>query len=599
MLLLAVVITAYIFLFYGAKIWSIHSDALGYYMYLPSTFIYHNHEHLERLPEDKGIHYLVQWSVKNIQMKTPKGYTADQYTYGIALMEAPFFFLAHAYEKIAGGQANGYSASYNIALKLCSLVYALLGLILLYKILSNYFTETEAVIGVLLTFLASNLFYSAVFQAGMSHVPLFFLYGLLIYLTILLHRRPKAGFFWAAGFTAGLITLIRPSDILCLAIPFLYDVYGMETLRKKVSFLRDNIYSVIQFAIAFVLPIIPQLFYWKRYAGSYFYYSYGTQSFTWKHPHIIDGLFSFSNGWLPYSPIMAGAVLGVLLYKYFRTWSWCIFFFFPVYIYVIYSWYCYSYVNGFGSRPMINIYCLLAIPLTAFVHMISERGHLVKSFLALVCLFFISINLSFSMQQAKGMLFSDESSFIYNVDILYKTHLNYNDMVVKDVQELQPDTSKITKVYTLRCDNFDDSISEHYISDVVFGSKYLYHMGTDEYMDGISVKYDRQKCRDAKWFKCSGRFLYTDPRGYFKHVLVLSNADNSFWKGCKIENKIGDWKHDSDYALEHNDAYKWGYVYYFAAIPKNLRDGEELKLYIWNTCKTDILVDDLCLEAYK
>jgi dolichyl-phosphate-mannose-protein mannosyltransferase len=594
-----VLITSYVLFGYGAKIWSIHSDALGYYMYLPSTFIYHNYDHLEKLPEDKGINYLVQWSVKNIENKTPRGYTLNQYTYGVAFMELPFFFIAHAYEKATGGQANGYSESYNAALKLCALVYAFLGLVLLYKILRNYFTDTEAIIGVAFIFLGTNLFYFSVFQAGMSHVPLFFLYGLLIYLTIKLHQQPKARLFWAAGFAAGFITLIRPSDVLCLAIPLFYDVYSIETLRKKIIFLKKNLSGIVQFVIACVLPAIPQLLYWKRYAGSYFYYSYGTQSFTWQHPHILDGLFSFSNGWLPYSPVMLFSVAGIFLYKYFRQWSWCIWFFFPVYIYVIYSWFCYTYINGFGSRPMINVYCLLAIPLTAFVHMISVKSNFVKSVFAIVCLFFISLNISYSMQQAKGILFSDESSFIYNLDILYRMRLTYNDMVVKDIRELPPDTSKLTKLFTMDCKNFDDSVSEHYRKDVFFNSKYVYHMGSDEYMEGISVKYDKQKYKDAKWFKCSGKFMYTDPRGYFKHMLVLSNADNSFWKGCKIENKIGDWQHDSDYTLEHNQSYQWGYVYYFAAVPKNLRDGDEIKLYVWNTCKTEMYIDDLCLELYK
>ncbi len=140
-IILAVMITTFVFviiiahappLFYG--------DSLGYYMYLPAAFIYHNLDHIDQLPKDKGIDDGIQWYASHIQDQlTPNGRVLDQYTYGIALMELPFFLLAHAYEKAAGLPANGYSYTYNYLIKVSAFLYALLGLMLLYKILRRYF----------------------------------------------------------------------------------------------------------------------------------------------------------------------------------------------------------------------------------------------------------------------------------------------------------------------------------------------------------------------------------------------------------------------------------------------------------------------------
>src|ERR1700722_12478397 len=81
---------------YSLRSTSFYGDALGYYMYLPATFIYHNLGAIGQLPKDKGIDDGILWYASHIKdQPTPTGRPLDQYTYGIALMEAPFFFVAH------------------------------------------------------------------------------------------------------------------------------------------------------------------------------------------------------------------------------------------------------------------------------------------------------------------------------------------------------------------------------------------------------------------------------------------------------------------------------------------------------------------------
>ncbi len=584
-LVVAIIITAFFIFGYGLKSKVLYGDGLGYYLYLPATFIYHNLETLD-LPKDKGIGGDISWYLEHQnEWKTPNGKVVNQYTYGVALMEVPFFLIAHGYEKLRGLPANGFSDTYNNLIKISALVYSLLGLLLVYKVLKNYFSVTHSFITTVVIYIGTNLFWFSFYQGGMSHVPLFFLYALLLFLTIKVHGKPRLVSFLALGLTAGMITIIRPTDVLCLLIPILYNVYDRATMRAKWLFVRENQLGIASFALAFLIPFIPQFIYWKALTGHFIYYSYGNQSFNWLHPKIIEGLLYFNNGWLAYSPIMVFALFGIVFYKSFNKWALCICAILPIYVYVIYSWYCYNYINGLGSRPMIHLYPLLAIPLAAFIQYISTQKSVVKSAVVSIGIFFIALNISYSMQEAKGVLVSEESNIKFNIQTLFRTHLTYNDLVVKDTWEWQPDTAKIQKRATLACQNYADTI---------------YHMHSEDYAEAPLVTYDAQKFKGARWLKCSGTFMYPGYPDYYKHMLVIEVKDK-LWRACKIENKIYSSGINTQTVLthEHSEPGVWGNVYFFIRIPRNMKDGDKIRLFVWNTGHRELFVKSLCVELYK
>lgn len=595
---------------FGRKSYTFYGDGLGYYSYLPATFIYHNLKDISTLPEDKEIRYTVINDLNHLKNTTPRsplGYTLVQYTYGVALMEAPFFFIAHAYEKLNGLPANGYSDTYNTLIKISSLFYSLLGLFFTWLILRNYFSKTLSLFSILLIFAGTNLFWFSLHQAGMAHTPLLFLYAALIYLTIKIHRTPKSILFLLTGLVAGMITLIRPSDIVCLLIPVLYNVYNRETIKAKIKFITSQKFHIALASIIFFIPLIPQFLYWKALSGNYLYYSYGTQSFNWLKPQFIQGLFGFNNGWLPYAPVMIFSVAGFFLYKHFRQWTWCLPVMFLIYSYIIYSWYCFSYINGLGSRPMIHLYPLLAIPLTAFLQYISTKKFVYKMAFTLVVLFFVSVNISYSVQQSKRILISEESNAAYYFGTLYKTRISYNDFVTYNIEEWQPDAKDLQLIDTIACERYNDSLSAHYVKDSISGKGYVYRMSADEehHPKTIRLKYFRDKFKDVKWLKCSGRFKCTQPIDYFQHIFVLSFEridESAKWRGLKIDSKIG--LADSScrhkvFTLDHLDLNKWGYVYFYVKIPRKIYDGNDILLDIWNIGKRELFMDDITLETYK
>ncbi len=607
---ISVVFCAWFFFVYGKEQYPFYGDSMGYYMYLPSTFIYHNHKALDWLPPGKHLDNSVRSYVKILKEKearTPRGYIINKYTYGVAALEMPFFFAAHAYEKMSEGEANGYSASYRVMLKVSALFYALFGLVLLYKVLKSFFSPDLSLWGTLLLFMGTNLFWFTLSQAGMAHVPLFFLYALLAYLTILVSRSPRLHLFFLAGITAGFITVIRPTDIICLLIPALYNVYDKETARQKIQFLSMHLKGIMLFVAAFIVPIIPQLLYWKKFAGSFFYYSYGKESFNWLHPQIGAGLFSFSNGWLVYTPVMGLALVGILFYKAIKPVVLLLCALLPLYVYVVYSWYCYNYINGLGSRPMIHLYPLLAIPLTALLARVARAKLMPKIIVYAVIFLFVAVNISYSLQMVRGVLISEESNRVYTLNMLFKMSATYSDMVMYDVEQVQPAEGKVEKMATLACRNYDDSAQGHYVPASTGDSSRCFHMRDDEEYHPVKVlvTYNKQQFDGAQWIKCSGMFMCTKPYLYFKHLFTLDIARGGktlSWAGCKIDNKIGlaepgapkGWA-----AFSHNELNKWGQVYFYIKVPGDLNDGDNIRLEVWNIGKQEIYFDNICLELYR
>lgn len=580
-----------------------YGDSGGYYLYLPQTFIYHNLTNYQPYPRDRDIPPIALNYESANPVRNEKDTLFNQYTYAVALFESPFFFIAHAYELATGGNANGYNGTYELLIKLSSIFYALLGLILVYKILRRFFEETPSVLATVLLLLTTNLFWFTIFQTGMSHTPLFFLYALLIWFTIRLHEKPGILLFAATGLLVGFITIMRPTDIVCLIIPLFYNVYNKETFRRKMVFLRSNVLGIATAAVVFVLPIIPQLLYWKAMSGHYVYYSYKNQSFIWNDPKIVEGMFHFSNGWLAYSPFMYFSLFGMLFVKRIKNWAISVWLLLPIYIYIIYSWYCFSYINGLGSRPMLHMYPLLAIPLAVFIQFVLNRAVWMRVIFAAIAIFCCALNIDYCNRQRLGILWSEESSFEFNLQTMFRSTLRYEDLVVNDIKMFQPDTAKLIKLRTYAVEQYNDSVSDQTISDPVTGHKYVYYLHDQEHPKiSIAVPYNKQQFAGAKWIKWSGRFMCTQHPDYFRHLLV-ADIGGKLWAGCKIENKNFVWQ-QSEHSLDHLTLFDyklntWGPVYFFTKVPENMNEQDILKLYVWIPNKQEIYIDDLSIELYK
>lgn len=205
------------------------------------------------------------------------------------------------------------------------------------------------------------------------------------------------------------------------------------------------------------------------------------------------------------------------------------------------------------------------------------------------------------MQQVARKLNSEGSNLMFNLQTLFRSKLTYNDLVVYDIHEWQPDTTKIRRVAVIGRENYDQPTTANYIKDTAEGYFYYFPADQEYHTADVEVLYDAQAFKNAKWFKCSGRFKYADPEIFFRHIMVLSiNRDDEviLWKGCIIENKVAI-DPNEDLNLYHFVRDVWGNVHFFVKIPDDLKQDDKIKLSIWNIPKRELYADDLLLELYE
>ena len=344
----------------------IFADKAGYYVYLPALFIY-NFKASE-FPE-------------NIDQKVGNGFQIDsinnkvitKYTYGVALMQLPFFILAHFTSLVTGFDSNGFTFLYQKSVDVASIFYLLSGLYFLFILLKQRFSLKVSLITMLTVFLGTNLFYYSVIETGMSHVYSFSMFS--VYLLLLSYHnkfiRQQLKFGLLLGLFAGIIVMLRPLNILFILFSFLL----IPNVFKNKSFVNYPI-LILSFAFAGFLTILPQMLYWNFISGSFLYYSYGSESFSnIANPQILELFLAPNNGHVLYNPIFLLFVAGIILMIINKDRNgWIIGILILVLSYLISSWWIYNFGCGFANRNFAEYYALLAFPLAYLLNKPKARS---------------------------------------------------------------------------------------------------------------------------------------------------------------------------------------------------------------------------------
>ncbi|RIH66877.1 hypothetical protein D1164_00115 [Mariniphaga sediminis] len=343
-------------------------DVISYYGYLPAAFIY-NDITLKFIDNYSGPHQFEMWP-----KEAPNGSKVFVTSMGMSFLYAPFFFAAHYYALNSEYDAGGYSEPYHLAIIISAIFYFALGLFFLCKLLLQYFNPFISSLVVVITAASSNLFYYATFEQGMSHTFSFALITLFVWFTIKWYDKQKYIYTILLGILIGLISLVRPTNILVSLFFIFFGIKSWRALINRGNFFLSRYKHLALILFFWFIIWFPQFLYWKLLTGSFFYNSYADGSqFFFNDPKIINGFFSYRNGWLVYSPAMIFSVLGMfILWKKQKELQLPLAITFLVFIYVSYSWWCWWSGGAFGNRFMIDIYGLLALSSGAFFTYISS-----------------------------------------------------------------------------------------------------------------------------------------------------------------------------------------------------------------------------------
>lgn len=360
------------------------SDPLGYYQWLPGTFLagdWSGFPYVHYLPDGKGL---------------------SLFTWGVALMQAPFFLLAWACCATMGVPATGFELPFVFFRLLATATYVSAGLFLVRRMLNGRCSDMAAWITVGALLFGTTLYFYTVHEGGMSHAYSFFLVAWTVHLTHRMLEAPRWDRLVALFLCAGIITVIRPLNGVVLLYATLAGAHPLEAAAIRLRWLKAHPLAATSGTLLLLAIWLPQLFYWKMQAGSWFVFTYGTknESFDFTEPHLVETLFSFQNGWFTYTPLMLAA-FGMLLWQAWQgrdnarltlvIWG--------LVWYIYASWWCWWLGSAFGYRGFLELYALFAVPLAALLDKtIRTRTGLLSTVVLVLLLIRLNIRLGHMYQ---------------------------------------------------------------------------------------------------------------------------------------------------------------------------------------------------------
>lgn len=401
-------------------------DVSGYYLYLPAIFIYNDLKKCEFL-DDVLEKYNPTPEVQQGYRHATSGNFVIKYSIGQALVYSPYFFIGHVWAKLSTEYpADGFSLPYQISISMGALLISVIGLLILYSVLKIYFSKKISGLAVLVLVIGSNYLNYAAIDGAMTHNTLFTLYAALILLTVRFYENPTSLRGMGIGVLVALCTLVRPTDLISLAIPLLWgiDIFKNGAPGRRLSFFKKNYKSILPAMIICILIGSIQFIYWYYVTGEWVVYSYQDQGFSWLNPHIKNGLISYKSGWLTYSPFMIFSILGFyFLYIKHKQLFVATLFFVASYIYISFAWDIWWYGGSLGQRTMVQSYPILAFPLAAFLNQFFHWNRSIQLIVGTVAAIFIYMNLWFTHQaHLGGMLHVGQMTKAY----YWATLLTYN-----------------------------------------------------------------------------------------------------------------------------------------------------------------------------
>lgn len=360
-------------------------DAQGYYSYLPAIFIYQdlNFNFFEEIEGENGKYYEPHnfYDYRN----DFAGKKVNKYFIGTAIVQTPFFLIAHFLTSLTGGDTDGFSALYMISISVAALFYLWLGLYFLNRLLKSYnINEINRGITLFACVFGTNLFCYAGAEPGMSHVFSFGLISAFLFYAKCYFQQQDKMYLIRLSVLLGLIVLIRPTNaLIVLALPFIAGDFS--SFKNGLSSLFKNYKTLIISILIFFGIISTQLIYYKLATGNFFVYSYNKEGFDFSNPHFFDILFSYRKGLFLYTPLYLLSFSG--LYFLWKKSAWQVMTwlsFFVAITYVFSSWWMWFYGGSFSSRVYVEYLPLFMILLAIYLEGLNGKTWQKRAFVGLI-----------------------------------------------------------------------------------------------------------------------------------------------------------------------------------------------------------------------
>ncbi len=381
------------------------SDTVHYHSWLTSAII----------KQDLSLSFLSPDSTYDIQYAhnlTKQGVAVFKMPPGAAILQFPFFSIAHLAAHCFGFPADGYSMPYHWFIRLGGIFYLIVGLIFLRKTLRKHFDETVVNFVLLITSLGSNLYYYSFMESGMSHVYTFSLVAPLMWF----FDKEKIRFQDALmiGTIAGMLILVRNSNVILLLYFPLLQFVGKSV--KSYFFTQPRL--IVVAAIPFIFMVSLQIGYLHWATNQWTLSAYYGERFFWTQPEVLKFLFSFKKGWFIYSPLMIFVIPGLwIMFRKREGEMLPILITLFLSVYVFSAWWCWWYGGSFGMRAMIDVYAFLSLPIAHLMQWIVRQSFRIRQFAFRIILFGVMLNIFQTYQYQNAIIHWDGMS-----SKLYRAH---------------------------------------------------------------------------------------------------------------------------------------------------------------------------------
>lgn len=593
---LFVLFVAFFFVYVTGIQHPISWDALGYYLYLPTTFLYNDvpMDNLE-LYEQMIKKYDLSSTFYQVN-RTTTGNFINKYPMGMAICYAPFYFLGDFIALITDSERDGFSKAYQLSLQLGGFVYTVLSVIMIYKILCRFYSKD--IVGIVTGALLFGTNYLITVLAGnsMPHNMLFLFYGILIWGTIKWHDSHRTKYMIFIALSSGILILSRPTEIVALLIPLLWNVTNFESLRKKVSLLKSHKTQILLLFFILLSFGIPQFTYWKILAGKFIVTDYGNpaEGFDFLTPHVFEVLFSFRKGWFIYTPIMLVATIGfIFLRKNNKALFTPLFIFFIFNLYLVSSWSCWWYAASFSCRALVQSSLVMLFPLAELTRYFFDSGkkHIIVGILSL----FVALNLFQSWQLDQGILDTSRMTRAYYFKTFGALEKNqeYEQLLLVNrnttgSDDKLPESTKLVKTL-----HYDFESLEHPDDNnkyTGFKSNYGDYVNDQKaFTKAIKIPYSSITDKQHAWLEINYKIqpTYDCKAEPFSIITAFDYQGKNYkYRGRNSEDfkgKVGEWNSEK--------------IIYLT--PEVRTTDDLFVFYLWNRGKQLVRIDEIYINIYE
>jgi hypothetical protein len=576
-------------------------DVFGYYLYLPAQFIYHDLKLqdlswvnliVEKYNTTETLYQLYQVQETNWVIKEG---------IGLAVLNAPAFFIAHLISPVIGYASDGFSLPYQYAFAISGLVYACIGIFMLRKILLEFFEEITTCIVLILIVAGTNHFQLTAFDGYLTHNYIFTLYTFIVWFSLKWHREQKLMQAFWLGLSMGLAVLTRPSEMVCIIIPLFWGIHDKVSFGRKWFLIKKHWPHLLLLIFTMFLGGLPQMIYWKLVTGQWIFYTYqnpGEGLDLWS-PYTLQFLFSFRKGWFIYTPIVLFALAGhfhLLKKQPELLIAFVLFFIFNLWI--ISSWTAWWYGGGsYSQRAMLPSYVILAIPLGYLLSGLQKSGKHIRIIGFSILFTLLLLNIFQTWQWAHGIIDRTRMTKAYYFAIFGKTRVSPEDQKLLLIDKLTPEIIPVDKsglkYKQLYFNDYESPQQKDLeLSDTAFSGRHSLRVTPAfPYAGGFEIPYRDITSHDYAWIRVSIR------------VFPLKSLDQSSGSlVASFDHKGGVYKYKAESIRKkeyHVLPNQWNLVSIDYLTPDIRSREDKLKVYFWLQGDTPMLIDDLKVEMWE